>query len=198
MFTKANHSMEKKVMEVSTRELYCFECSFQLKKKYAFDVHLSLVHGEKLEIKQEPKSQPSPIPELQITHPEKESIRKIESKRSKVSMKTASGQKGMENFKCGIGSANFGLKSNLKKHVETVHDGKKQFRCDICNATFGQKQHLNRHVATVHEGKKQFRCDICNANFGYKSDLKKHVSTVHEGKKLFKCQENVPRRNRKC
>ena len=107
MFTKVIHSMEKKVNEVSTRELYCFECFLQFKKKYAFDIHLSLVHGEKLEIKQEPKSQPSPIPELQITHPEKESIRKIESKRSKVSVKTASGHKGKKQFKCDICNAEF-------------------------------------------------------------------------------------------
>ena len=52
------------------RDLYCFECSLQFDKKYVFDVHLSLVHGEELEIKQEPE--PSIIPEskeLEITHP---------------------------------------------------------------------------------------------------------------------------------
>ena len=43
------------------RDLYCFECSLQFDKKYVFDVHLSLVHGEELEIKQEPESQPKRV-----------------------------------------------------------------------------------------------------------------------------------------
>ena len=62
-------------MEVSLKELYCFECSLQFDKKYVFDVHLSVVHGEVLEIKQEPASQALVIPEakkLEIKHPEEE------------------------------------------------------------------------------------------------------------------------------
>ena len=55
-------------------------------------------------------------------------------------------------FKCDICITNFALKSNLKQHVGTVHEGKK-------------------HVTAVHEGKKQFKCDICNGNFGEKSNL---------------------------
>ena len=53
-------------MEVLIRDLYCYECSLQLDKKYVFDVHLSFVHGEKLDIKQKPDSQ------LSVMHEEKE------------------------------------------------------------------------------------------------------------------------------
>ena len=35
-------------------ELFCKNCNLQFDKKYVFDLHLSLVHGEKIEIKNEP------------------------------------------------------------------------------------------------------------------------------------------------
>ena len=53
------------------RDLYCYECYLQFDIKHVFDVHLSVVHGEKLDIKQEPDSQPSVIyeaKELEIKH----------------------------------------------------------------------------------------------------------------------------------
>ena len=40
-------------MEVIWRDWYCQKCSLQFDKKSVFDLHLSLVHGEKLEIKVE-------------------------------------------------------------------------------------------------------------------------------------------------
>ena len=43
----------RKVMDGSFKYLYCFECSLQFDKKYVLDVHLSVVHGEMLDIKQE-------------------------------------------------------------------------------------------------------------------------------------------------
>ena len=33
-------------MECSEKDLYCQECSLQFDKKFEFDVHLSVVHGE--------------------------------------------------------------------------------------------------------------------------------------------------------
>ena len=100
------------------RDLYCFECSLQFDKKYVFDVHLSLVHGEELEIKQEPESRPSVIPEskeLEITHPEEDKSRKIESKRIKVAIRTVSGHEGKKQFKSGICIANFVQNDTLNK-----------------------------------------------------------------------------------
>ena len=36
------------------RHLFCEKCSIQFGKKYVFDLHLSVVHGEKNKIKSEP------------------------------------------------------------------------------------------------------------------------------------------------
>ena len=43
-------------MEVFMRDLYYFECFQQFDKKYVFDVHLLVVHGEKVDIKLKKKS----------------------------------------------------------------------------------------------------------------------------------------------
>ena len=37
-------------------DFFCKKCTFQFGKKYVFDLHLSLVHGEKMEVKIEPKT----------------------------------------------------------------------------------------------------------------------------------------------
>ena len=35
------------------RDLFCNRCSLQFDKNYVFDLHLSLVHWEKIEVKEE-------------------------------------------------------------------------------------------------------------------------------------------------
>ena len=56
-------------------------------------------------------------------------------------------------FKCPECSRVFGLKPNLKKHIEAIHEGKKPFICQRKSSRFARKQDLNRHVKAVHEGK---------------------------------------------
>ena len=58
------------------RDLYCYECFLQFDAKCVFDVHLTVVHREKLNnIKQEPNdSKPSVIHEAkehEVKHQEK-------------------------------------------------------------------------------------------------------------------------------
>ena len=43
------------MIKITAQNLFCNKCSLQFDKKYVFDLHLSLVHGEKIEVKSEPK-----------------------------------------------------------------------------------------------------------------------------------------------
>ena len=99
---------------------------------------------------------------------------------------------GKKPFFCIICNTSFSLKSSLKRHVASVHEGLK-FSCSLCGKTFGQLFRLNKHISVshgnmsvVHEEKMSFSCINCNTTFRLKSSLKRHVASVHEGLK-FSC-----------
>ena len=46
----------KKMDAIVLRNMFCKECSLQFNKKIVFDLHLSLVHGKRTNIKQEPNN----------------------------------------------------------------------------------------------------------------------------------------------
>ncbi len=77
----------------------------------------------------------------------------------------------------------FPLKSNLKKHRESVHLKLRPHACPRCNRTFYERCKLRGHVATVHDGQRRFPCQHpgCTAAFKQNSDRKRHVREVHHG-----------------
>ena len=162
-------------MEVTMRDLYCYECSLQFDTKNVFDVHLSVVHSKKIDTKQESESQPSVVPEtkdVKISHPDEETTWKNESQGGEVSIKTALIHE--KQFKCDVCFKKFANKGYLKNHVASVHEGKKTFKCEFCNHTFSQKINLKSHVASIHEGKKPFKCEFCNYTCSTNQVLKIH------------------------
>jgi len=78
----------------------------------------------------------------------------------------------------------FPLKSNLKKHRESVHLKLRPHRCTRCSRTFYERCKLRGHIATVHEGLRNFPCLFpgCSAAFKQNSDRKRHLREVHHGK----------------
>ena len=54
--------------------------------------------------------------------------------------------------------------------------------CSICERKFKIKSELRLHVNTIHEGK-GFKCSSCPALFDFNSNLKEHFKSVHEKKK---------------
>ena len=112
-------------------------------------MHLSIVHKENVEIKQEPSYD---VLEKEIEELEKFSLQ------------------------CENCDKAFSTRSNLNKHVSSIHEEKKPFKCDICNYSFSQKGHLKTHVSSVHVGKKPFKCDICDYSCSQKGALTKHGS----------------------
>merc|ERR1712008_250309 len=71
---------------------------------------------------------------------------------------------------CTICGTSFGRISDLKRHIETVHEGKRT-HCPQCSASFARKTDLKRHIETVHEGKKA-QCTICSASCSRQTDLR--------------------------
>ena len=119
--------------KIILKDLFCTLCSLQFDKKYVFDVHLSIVHGQKIKVKTEPDI--------------------CETNKTEVSGKNCSSNVFEKYFGCEICNHHFTRKYQLKKHTESVHEEKKPFKCEICNYSFSQKIHLKTHLKSVHEKK---------------------------------------------
>ena len=115
--------------------LFCQKCFLQFDKKYVFDLHLSLVHGEKIEVKKEPGNFQEKFQEPQIR--EKEFSDPV-----------------MDKHKCEICNTPFKKKESLKNHIASVHERKKPFKCSICDVSFTSKQNMSKHISSVHQGMK--------------------------------------------
>lgn len=53
-------------------------------------------------------------------------------------------------------------------------------KCGLCDTRFGQKSDLRRHIQVVHEQQKNFACVLCGRAFGRRSSLSQHMQRVHK------------------
>ena len=103
--------------------------------------------------------------------------------------------------KCPTCNKCFERKFEMKKHIESVHEGK--IGCLICDSKFSNKRNLQYYdeyvteskeeaklqnpepVIIIQKGNKSYKCDICSSLFSNKYNLKYHIEVVHERK--FNC-----------
>ena len=93
----------------------------------------------------------------------------------------------------------------LKRHIETKHEGIVRFRCHATNCTFGssQQKDLRRHAKTHEkesskvsakwEGKRNDACvacdqEKCDVKVENMSELKRHIALTHRGAIKYNCQ----------
>lgn len=66
---------------------------------------------------------------------------------------------------------------NLKKFMkESVLD---DLKCVPCNKKFSKRSNLVRHIETIHLRLKLFQCDTCRKKFGYRNHLRRHIGKLH-------------------
>lgn len=82
-------------------------------------------------------------------------------------------------FSCEICGFAFAMRSNLKRHVVTVHEERRGFKCGLCGSAFGLKQNLATHVRVKHEKSRPYGCEVCGQRFGYKQVLQNHQKNIH-------------------
>ena len=97
-------------------------------------------------------------------------------------------------FTCEFCNKSFSVKSNMKNHIQTIHQGITTFRfkCDKCDYNATQKISLIRHQKSVHGGQR-FTCSHCDEegiekSFKWEIDLKRHIQSRHSTEK-FNCDE---------
>jgi uncharacterized Zn-finger protein len=107
-------------------DLYCKKCSLQFDKKIIFDMHLNIVHKEKINIKEEPDETRKKAPVSC------EICCKTFSKMANMKKHVASVHEKKKPFKCNICDYSFTQKAHLASHVASLHERKKPFKCEIC------------------------------------------------------------------
>jgi uncharacterized Zn-finger protein len=135
-------------------DLFCNRCAVQFDKKYVFDLHLSLVHGEKIEVKKKTLT----ICEEKVQEPN-------------ISEKEFSNHRVEKHTKCDVCNSIFKTERTLKVHIQSIHESKRPFKCNTCGSSFSQKGNLKGHIASVHDRKKPDKCPICDASFAKTSHL---------------------------
>jgi hypothetical protein len=105
------------VKEMTGMDFFCKKCSLQFDKKYVYDLHLSLVHGEKMEVKTE--SLNSEEYSTKIKNELLNCEEKFQEPRETVGEKEASNLLVHKSIKCNICDATFKTNQNLKNHIRS-------------------------------------------------------------------------------
>ena len=83
-------------------------------------------------------------------------------------------------------------KSNLKRHLSTVHEGKKDHKCDYCGKEYFEKKRLNHHIKREHDKIRDEKCNQCEKLFFSKELVQKHIRNFHKHFSCHLCDESFP------
>ena len=83
-------------------------------------------------------------------------------------------------FKCALPGCEkmFNIRSDLTRHINTVHKKIMPHECTECAKVFGKKSHLVEH-SRCHSGEKPYKCDLCGRRFTKAFNLRRHILTKH-------------------
>lgn len=86
---------------------------------------------------------------------------------------------GESKFECKICSKKYQTKTNLKKHIDSLHNKVLNHFCDICGKGFYESTFLKIHRSSVHVDSRDYNCLICEKTFKTDLAVKVHVQNVH-------------------
>lgn len=97
-------------------------------------------------------------------------------------------EKEKEKPVCAQCESTFDCKTDLHKHMKSVHNNMGEYQCDQCPYQSWTKKLLNRHIVDQHEiTTRQYHCQFCGKSFKRKGEVKKH-ERIHSSEKPFKCE----------
>ncbi|KAE8410092.1 hypothetical protein BDV37DRAFT_235693 [Aspergillus pseudonomiae] len=78
-------------------------------------------------------------------------------------------------LECTICGTRFTRRSNCREHVKRHDPSlRKSYHCEFCEKPFGRKTDLRRHVDSIHHGIRKFGCEDCGKRFGRRDTLSRH------------------------
>ena len=162
------------------RNYKCHLCDQKFAQKSSLSGHLLTIH----KIKPENKT----IYKCSHCEKEFEKLSKLQTHEA-VHLKPA---REPTDIKCEICSKTFSDKANLKKHVQSIHEGLKKYSCDICSEKFKQLIAMQRHKKRYHDieiERKTYKprmdleprldCPTCGKEFKRFSIVKMHIKNYH-------------------
>ncbi|KAL5338300.1 hypothetical protein BJX70DRAFT_205393 [Aspergillus crustosus] len=80
-------------------------------------------------------------------------------------------------LQCTLCGARFTRRSNCREHMKRHDpNGRKPFPCDECGKVLGRKTDLKRHIDSVHRGIRKYGCDQCGTRFSRHDTLARHLT----------------------
>ena len=147
----------------------CVECEFFASKKYYLDLHMQLIHNQKIKA----------ISNYNQRREKTYSCDQCDFK-SAWQSSLVKHKEGMHEgliFPCDKCNYTANRKSNLRYHKKSEHVPIKYedlaFPCDKCNFKTNKIRNLRFHKNSVHEPK-EYQCNICDAKFKIKFRLQSH------------------------
>ncbi|KAL4779533.1 hypothetical protein BJX76DRAFT_361702 [Aspergillus varians] len=75
-------------------------------------------------------------------------------------------------LECTICRTRFTRRSNCREHMRRHDpNARKSYPCENCGKSLGRKTDLKRHIDSVHRGLRKFKCDQCGARFSRQDTL---------------------------
>ncbi|KAL4734745.1 hypothetical protein BDV11DRAFT_209137 [Aspergillus similis] len=79
---------------------------------------------------------------------------------------------------CTICGARFTRRSNCREHMKRHNpSNRKSYACEICGKALGRKTDLKRHVDSVHRGIRKYGCEECGSRFTRQDTLARRMQT---------------------
>ena len=92
----------------------------------------------------------------------------------------------VKKFECNVCGKTFGLKYELRSHIETNGKVKHQ-KCKFCTKEFSTFGRLSKHITKIHKRHRKYKCHSCEKSFTESRSLKMHLKTIHEAQRNYKC-----------
>ena len=81
-------------------------------------------------------------------------------------------------LECKLCGKQFLKRSNMERHINTVHASKQVFNCDDCDFKTNHERKLKSHVVSIHLERKA-KCHICDKIVSVEY-LNKHIQLIHK------------------